>query len=79
MNNVGLQTIIALVCRGHADETIPQAGENASDIHCIMHMQVCENEVNRLHKAFYAKVGELFEQHKGSFKGYENVKLVMIE
>lgn len=44
-----------------------------------MHMQVCENEVNRLHKAFYAKVGELFQQHKGSFKGYENVKLVMIE
>ena len=38
-----------------------------------------EHEVNRLHKAFYAKVAELFQQHKGSFKGYEQVKLVMIE
>ena len=44
---------------------------------CIV--QVDENEVNRLHKAFYAKVAELFEQHRGSFRGYENVKLVMIE
>ena len=42
-------------------------------------LQVDENEVNRLHKAFYAKVAELFEQHRASFKGYENVKLVMIE
>ena len=43
------------------------------------HVQVDENEVNRLHKAFYAKVAELFEAHKNSFKGYEKVKLVMIE
>ena len=44
-----------------------------------MCLQVDEREVDRLHKAFYAKVAELFELHKGSFKGYENVKLVMIE
>lgn len=42
-------------------------------------LQVDEKEVTRLHTAFYAKVAELFEQHRGSFKGYENVELVMIE
>lgn len=49
------------------------------DHRCCKHVQVDENEVNRLHKAFYAKVAELFEAHRKSFKGYENVKLVMIE
>ena len=38
-----------------------------------------ESEVDRLHKAFYDKVAQLFTEHKDSFKGYENVKLVMIE
>ena len=40
--------------------------------------QVDEAEVERLHKAFYNKVADLFTQHKDTFKGYENVKLVMI-
>ena len=42
-------------------------------------MQVDESEVDRLHKAFYDKVAQLFKEHKNSFKGYEKVKLVLIE
>lgn len=41
--------------------------------------KVDESEVDRLHKAFYEKVAQLFKEHKDSFKGYEKVKLVLIE
>ena len=43
------------------------------------YLQVDDREVEKLHKAFYDKVATLFKQHKDSFKGYEKVKLVMIE
>ena len=46
---------------------------------CSAFVQVDEKEVERLHKTFYDKVAMLFQQHKDSFKGYEKVKLVLIE
>ncbi len=59
--------------------TVQSVGKKRLQSAWLLGAQVDEAEVDRLHKIFYNKVAELFTQHKDSFKGYERVKLVMIE
>ena len=42
-----------------------------------LHVQVPQEMVDMLHEQHYAAVVDLFERHKGSFPGYENVTLAV--